>query len=60
MKLSSEKKKLEQFRGGSTLIKYDPRPVFEILANTLMQAMKKKDWARVEELYGQIKALSCE
>ena len=42
----------------SGMRQYDPRPVFELLANALLQAMKAKDWSKVEELYEQVKKLS--
>jgi hypothetical protein len=42
------------------MLAYNPRPVFELLANALKQAIKAKDWAKVEEIYEQVKKLSQE
>jgi hypothetical protein len=37
---------------------YNPRPVFELVANSLIKAIEMKDWSKVEELYEQVKKLS--
>ena len=38
--------------------KYNPRPVFEVIATSLIHAIKAKDWDKVQELYEQVKELS--
>jgi hypothetical protein len=37
---------------------YNPRPIFEVIASSLVVAIEKKDWNKVKELYQQIKKLS--
>jgi hypothetical protein len=37
---------------------YNPRPIFEVIATSLVQAMESKDWDKVQELYQEIKKLS--
>jgi hypothetical protein len=39
---------------------YNPRPVFELLANSLEKAIKTKDWTKVEKIYAQVKKLGHE
>ena len=38
--------------------KYNPRPIFEVIASSLVTAIENKDWDKVKELYKQIKELS--
>lgn len=37
---------------------FDPRPVFELIADSLVEAIKYKDWEKVKEIYEQIKKLA--
>lgn len=41
-------------------LKYNPRPVFELVANSLIKAIERKDWDKVEELHEQVKKLARE
>ena len=37
---------------------YDPQPVFTLIADMLMEAIKEKDWDKVEKIYEKIKRLA--
>ena len=37
---------------------YNPRPIFEVIASSLDQALEKKDWDKIQELYEEIKKLT--
>ena len=37
---------------------YDPRPVFELIAEYLLDALNKKDWVKVEKIFKEVKKLA--
>jgi hypothetical protein len=43
-----------------SMLTYNPRPIFELLATSLEKAINTKDWTKVEELCKQLKKLSIE
>lgn len=37
---------------------YNPKPIFELIANELFAAISNKDWKQVEAVYEQLKELA--
>lgn len=37
---------------------YNPKPVFEVIASNLVDAINDKDWEKVHDVYVEVKKLS--